>query len=146
MAEVYVEGLESFRRGLRAIDANLGKELGQVNKDVGAEVVRLSTAQARAMAGRYPSYRSKWFRLSASANQRRVIVSARPHAAETGIRRHPVFGRWQDQSQFRRRVWPPPASPDGGYVVRPTVEAHTDELAGIYVDATSEFARRVLNL
>jgi hypothetical protein len=144
MAEVYIDGLEQFRRGLRTIDAGLGRELGKVNKDVGREIVQLSTRRVATLDGRFPSYRSKVFRMSASANQRQVIVTIRPGAAEAGARRHPVFGRWQNQTEFRSRVWPKELPKGKGYVVRPTVEDQGDVIGAIYVDQISDFARKVI--
>ena len=144
MAEVLVEGLEPFRKGLRRISKDLGKELGKVNKEVGKEIVKLAEKRAKAMSGRFPSYRSKYFRMRPSANQRSVIVTVRPHAAEEGIRRHPVYGRWQNQSEFRRRVWPSEIAKGQGYLVRPTVEDDSEQIGGIYTDAISDFARKVI--
>jgi len=144
MAEVYVDGLDDFRRGLRRIDNGLGRELGKANKDVGAKVVELSRKRVASLDGRFPSYRSKVFKLSASANQRQVIVTIRPGAAESGARRHPVFGRWQNQAEFRNRVWPQELPKGTGYIVRPTVQDDMDQIAAIYVDEITEFARKVI--
>lgn len=144
MAEVYVDGLEEFRRGLRRIDSGLGRELGKANKDIGTKIIQLSRRKVASLDGRFPSYRSKVFKLTASANQRQVIVTIRPGAAEAGSRRHPVFGRWQNQAEFDRRVWPKELPKNSGYVVRSTVEEDQDVIGAIYVDQISEFARRVI--
>lgn len=146
MAEAYVDGLDKFRRGLRTIDAGLGRELGKVNKDVGRKTIKLSDRRVATMDGRFPSYRSKIFRMSASANQRQVIVTVRPGSAEDGSRRHPVFGRWQNQSEFQSRVWPKDLPRTKGYLVRPTVEEQGDVIGAIYVDQISDFARKVIGV
>jgi len=143
-AEVYVDGLDQFRRGLRRIDAGLGRELGKANKDVGTEIVRLSARRVALLDGRYPSYRSKVLKIKPSANQRQVIITIRPGAAEAGARRHPVFGRWQNQSEFKNRVWPKELPKGQGYVVRATVEEQGDEIGAIYVDQITDFARKII--
>jgi hypothetical protein len=144
MAEVYVDRLDEFRRGLRRIDSGMGRELGKVNKDVGFEIVKLSKRKVALLDGRYPSYSSKVLKIKPSANQRQVIVTITPGAAEAGARRHPVFGRWQNQAQFSRRVWPKEIAKGQGYVVRPTVEEQGEQIGAIYVDQISDFARKVI--
>jgi hypothetical protein len=142
--EVRVDGLDEFRKGLRRIDSGLGRELGKANKAVGVEIVKLTERRVAAKAGTFPSYRSKIMRIRPSANQRQVVVTIRPGAAEAGSRRHPVFGRWQNQSEFSSRVWPRELPKGKGYVVRPTVEQQSDEIAAVYVERVSDFARRVI--
>lgn len=140
-AEIRVEGLDEFRRNIRTIDKNLGKELGKRNKEVGLEIVRLSERRRQKMAARFPSYRSKYVKIKASANQRQVQVTI-PGAAEQGIKRHPVYGRWMDQTRFVRRVWPEPRRE--GFVVRPTVGDESEKIGELYLVQVSEFARRLL--
>lgn len=142
--EIGVEGLDTFRRGLRQIDSGFGRELGKANKDIGTKIVELSKRKVATLDGRFPSYKARIFKLSASANQRQVIVTIRPGAAEAGSRRHPVFGRWQNQSEFSARVWPKELPKGKGYVVRPTVEDDAAQIGAIYVDQISDFARRVI--
>lgn len=141
MSTVYLDGLDEFRRNINSIDKGLGKELGQHNKTIGKEVVRLSERRRNQMASRFPSYRSRYVKIKASASQRQVQVTI-PGAPEQGIRRHPVYGRWMNQADFRRRVWPKERK--SGWVVRPTVEEEHDLIAGLYVEVITDFARGVL--
>lgn len=135
--------MEEFRSNLRTIDKQLGRQLGKKNEEVADKVVELSEKRLALLSGKYPSYRSGYVRMKGSANQRKVQVRIQG-AAEQGIARHPVFGRWQDQSEFARRVWPKPNR--GGYVVRPTVEEQAPVIGEIYLDEISEFARNLIGV
>lgn len=139
-----VDGLKEFTRGVRKIEAGLGKELGRANKDVGIEIIKLVEKQRSRMASRYPSYRSKFVRIRPSATQRNVTITVRPGAAELGSRRHPVYGRWQNQSGFKRRVWPREVRPVTGYLVRGVVSDNVDDVAQVYVERIGRFARDVI--
>jgi hypothetical protein len=142
--DILVPGLKEFTRDVRKIETGLGKELGRANKDVGIQIVKLVEKRRSAMASRFPSYRSKIVRIRPSATQRNVTITVRPGAAELGSRRHPVYGRWRDQSGFKRRVWPREMRPTDGYLVRPAVTDNVDEVAQVYVERIGRFARNVI--
>ena len=139
---ITVEGFDDLRENLRKIDDKLGKEMGKANKEIGTKIVEWTEPRRGSMAARFGSYRSKLVKIKPSANQRRVLVNVRPAAAETGIRRHPVFGTWRDQRSFKRRVWPEPDPT--GYLVRPTVSDRAPQIAGIYLDALTKLAREAI--
>ena len=117
---IVLEGMDDIRKNLRAIDNKLGKELGQVHKRLGARIIAWSQVERLTMGARFGSYKSKRLKVKPSANQRRLLITIRPFAAESGIESHPVFGRWGKQSRMKRRVWPPKKS-NGGYLVAPVV-------------------------
>lgn len=136
------EGLDELRQGLRRVDGMWGKELGQVNKSIGTQVVRWSEDRQSQMSSQYPSYRSGVVSVKASANQRRVEVNVRPGSAESGTARHPVFGRWMDQSLFSRRVWPDKSQE--GWLVNPTLVEHEDRIGEEYLEAVTGLIRKVI--
>ena len=140
---IRVEGFDELRQGLRNIDADLGKELGRTNRTVGAKVAAWSESSRSSMAARFPSYRSRAVTVKPSANQRRVMVSVRPAAAEYGTDRHPVFGRWQSQATFSRKVWP--LSSRDGWLVAPTIARHESAIADDYLAAVGDLAARVVD-
>lgn len=143
--DIQVENLDEFRKGLKQLGGrDLQKEMGKANKDVGRRIIALSEGRQRRLAGRWGSYRSRVVKVRPSASQRRLQITVRPGAAERGARRHPVFGRWMDQSSFSRRVWPREVRGEGGYLVRPTVLENIDEVGEIYIDTIGRFARRVI--
>lgn len=139
---IQVENLDHIRRGLRQIDSDLGRVLGQKNKAVAALVGRLAQRKKSQLAGRFPSYESRAVKISPSANQRRVQVTVRPAAAEWGATVHPVFGRFQSQASFRRKVWP--GWGREGFLIRPTVTENEREIAQEYLEAVSRLARQVI--
>lgn len=139
---IRVEGLDELRRGLRNIDNDLGKALGKKNRSVGAFVVSEADKKRRGLQGRFPSYGSKVMKVKPSANQRRVMVTVSPPAAEWGAINHPVFGREMSQARFRRQVWPGRNS--DGWMVRPTVAEKETEIAKQYLDAVAELAYEVI--
>lgn len=140
LAEVQVYGLDQFRRAIRRVDDGLGKALGQAHKTLGELIIARSESRRSRMASRFPSYRADVVKVKPSANQRRMQVTVRPAAAETGIRRHPVFGVWMDQTEFRRRVWP--AENRSGWLIRPTINENRPQIANEYLDAVAALARR----
>ena len=140
---ILIDGLDDLRKDLRKIDDKLGKELGQVHKTLGAEIIRWTDTRRAAMGARFGSYRMKRLKLKPSANQRRLLITIRPFAAESGIEAHPVFGRWKKQSSMRRRVWPPKLK-TGGYLVDPVVTRRAQEISDEYLDAVTALARRVI--
>jgi hypothetical protein len=141
-AEIRVDGMDELRKNLRTLGGkDLGKQLGKRHKDIGLEIVRLSEKRRQKMAARYPSYRSKYVKIKASANQRQVQVTI-PGAPEQGMKRHPVYGRWLDQTSFKNRVWPEPRRE--GWVVRPTVGDEAETIGEMYLVEVEKFARRLL--
>lgn len=143
--EFEVDGLKEMRRGLKQLGGSqLQREMGKANKEVGKRIVSLSRSRQTSLAGRYGSYRSRVVKIRPSASQARLQVTVNPGAAERGARRHPVYGRWQDQADFRRRVWPREIRGDDGYLVRPTVQEHSAEIGEVYVEEIGRLARRVL--
>lgn len=139
---VSVEGLDEFRANLRRIDRGLGKALGQKYKEIGSFVVRMSERRRGRLAARFPSFRSDVVRVKASANQRRAQVTIRPPAAEWGAINHPVFGRSMLQTRFKRRVWP--GRNRDGWLVRPTISDHDEQIAVKFKQAVDDLTRRVL--
>lgn len=140
---IRVDGLDEFRKGLRQLGGKeLGKALGQRNKKLGALIVQWSDRRRSQMASRFPSYDAPVVKIKPSANQRRLLITIRPGAAEEGIKRHPVFGRWMNQDDFVRRVWPVPNR--DGWVVRPTVDERGQDIADEYLSAVTDLARRTL--
>ncbi len=139
---VSVEGLDEFRRNLRRIDRGLGKALGAKYKEIGSFVVRMSERRRSRLAGRFPSYRSDVVKVKASANQRRAQVTIRPPAAEWGAITHPVFGRDMLQSRFQRRVWA--GRNQDGWLVRPTIADHDEQIALKFRQAVDALNRQVL--
>lgn len=140
--QIRVEGLKELQNDLRRVDSLWGKEMGQVNKSIGTQVVGWSDRERSQMASRYPSYRSDIVKVKGSANQRRVEVTVRPGSAEVGTARHPVFGTWKDQGTFVKRVWPEPNKQ--GWLVRPTLGDKRHQIEDEYVDALTGLIRRVL--
>ena len=140
---ILIDGLDDLRRDLRTIDDKLGKELGQVHKRLGQRIIDWSQVERLTMATRFGSYRMKRLKVKPSANQRRLLVTIRPFAAESGIEAHPVFGRWVKQSSMRRRVWPRKKS-TGGYLISPIVERNAQRISDEYLDAVTALARRVI--
>ena len=137
---IVLEGMDDIRKNLRAIDKKLGKKLGQVHKRLGARIISWSQVERLTMATRFGSYRMKRLKVKPSANQRRLLITIRPFAAESGIEAHPVFGSWVKQSSMRHRVWPPKKS-TGGYLIAPIVERNAQRISNEYLDAVSKLAR-----
>ena len=140
---IVLEGMDDIRKNLRAIDNKLGKELGQVHKRLGARIIAWSQVERLTMGARFGSYRMKRLKVKPSANQRRLLVTIRPFAAESGIEAHPVFGHWVKQSSMQRRVWPRKKS-TGGYLISPIVERNAQQISDEYLDAVTALARRVI--
>lgn len=139
---IQVEGLDDLRKDLKTINDQLVKEMGKVNKEIGAKIIGWTESRRSQMAVRFPSYASDVVKVKPSANQRRVLVTIKPQAAERGTLRHPVFGTWQAQSGFARKVWPAPSRE--GWLVRPTVDERSQMIADDYLEAVAGLARKVI--
>ena len=137
---ITLDGMEDVRKNLRRIDDKLGKALGQVHKRLGVRIIKWTMAQRAVMGVKYGSYRMDRLKLKPSANQRRLLITVRPFAAESGIEAHPVFGNWVKQSSMSRRVWPPKKS-GSGYLVAPVIEAKAKLITEEYLEAVSKLAR-----
>ena len=140
---IVLEGMDDIRKNLRAIDNKLGKELGQVHKRLGARIIAWTQIERLTMGARFGSYKSKRLKVKPSANQRRLLITIRPFAAESGIEAHPVFGRWVKQSRMKRRVWPPKKS-TGGYLVAPVVERKAAQISDEYLDAVTKLIQSAI--
>ena len=140
---IVLEGMDDIRKNLRAIDNKLGKELGQVHKRLGARIIAWSQVERLTMGARFGSYRMKRLKVKPSANQRRLLITIRPFAAESGIEAHPVFGRWVKQSRMKQRVWPPKKS-TGGYLIDPIVKRNAQRISDEYLDAVTELIQSAI--
>ena len=140
---IVLEGMEARRKNLVAIDKKLGKALEQVHKRLGARIIAWSQVERLTMGARFGSYRMKRLKVKPSANQRRLLITIRPFAAESGIEAHPVYGRWMKQSRMDRRVWPPKKS-TGGYLIAPIVERNTQRISNEYLDAVTKLAQSAI--
>lgn len=139
---ISVEGLDEFRRGLRRIDRSLGKALGAKYKEIGTFIGRLSERRLHRMSARFPSYRAGVVKIKPSANQSRAQVTIRPAAAEWGAINHPVFGQSMNQARFKRPVWP--GRNREGWVLRPTIDDHDEEIAKRFQKAVDDLSQRAL--
>lgn len=129
-----------MRKNLRRIDDKLGKTLGQVHKRLGTRIIEWTEGRQGVMAIRFGSYRMDKLKIKPSANQRRLLITVRPFAAESGIDSHPVFGRWVKASGMRRRVWPEKKK-TGGYIVAPIIERKASQITDEYLQAVAKLAR-----
>jgi len=136
---ITLDGMEEVRKNLRRIDDKLGKALGQVHKRLGSLIVGLSEMERSKMATRYGSYNMNRLKVKPSANQRRLLITIRPFAAESGIEAHPVFGNWMRASRMEQRVWPSKKS--GGYLIEPVVRDNAKQITEEYLEAVSKLAR-----
>lgn len=148
-----VEGLDEWRRALRAVDAT--SEVKQANLALGQMVVGWAEERRRALAADYPLYRK--VQIKPSKNQREVQVTVGPkefgYQAEFGAYTHNVFGRRMLVWDMQRRVvplwtgnqysWGAGAVSDltSGLMVLPSIAEHRTEIEDAYqqamIDATS---------
>lgn len=140
--DIRVEGFNDLRRRIKQVDADLDKELGREWKRIGGKVVGWSESRRHALEGRFPSYGADVVKVKPSASRKYLQVTVRPQAAERGTRRHPVFGTWMAQSTFKRRVWPDESR--DGWLVRPTVDEHLDDITDDVEQTLQRLARRTI--
>lgn len=147
MPQFVVEGLSDFRRAAKAVGDGMPKAVGQANKRIGELVIDRSSTRRTGLQSRYRSYSHSVTKLKAKAVQAGVSIMVTPAAAETGARRHPVFGVWRDQSDFKKRVWPEEKKGalrgrnNDGWLIYPTVEREYEEIGTAYLEEIAELAR-----
>lgn len=147
MPQLVVEGLSDFRRRVKSVGDGMPKALGQANKRIGQLVADRSDRRRSSLRGQYRSYSTSVTKVKPKALQTGVSISVTPAAAETGARRHPVFGVWRDQSRFSRRVWPQEKRGAlrgrnvDGWLIYPTVERYYDEIGEAYLEEIASLAR-----
>lgn len=140
-AELYVEGLTEFRRALKDID--LDRDLGKAHKRVSQYVADESEKTRQKMTGRFGVYRHLEGKIRPSAAKTAAqirIPSPVAAGAEWGAKFHTVFGRKVPASSMKRRVFP--KWDQVGYLVRPTIQEHQDEILDRYGDEIETLSRR----
>lgn len=130
---VKVEGLTELRKALKAVDAGLPKELGQVHRKLGDMVVTEAQARARGLGGvaakSAPSLRAA----SQAARAQITLGGARaPYAlgAEFGSGRYKQFKPWRGSDA------------DAGYFLYPTIRANRDRITEEYERMLDELLNR----
>lgn len=111
-SQIIVEGLDDFRKDLRAVDPRLAKALQKAHKKVATKatdrvrsaVSRLpSPGSGRTTRGITPRAGQKYARVAFSAANRTKPLLASILGADW----HPVFGRFIPADEMRRRLWQP---------------------------------------
>lgn len=147
MPQLVLDGLSDFRRRVKSVGDGMPKALGQANKRIGELVGNRADQQRSALRSRYPSYSPSVTKVKPKALQTGVSIRVEPAAAETGARRHPVFGVWRDQSTFKKQVWPDEKKGAfkgrnaDGWLIYPTVEKYYDEIGEAYLAEIAALAR-----
>jgi hypothetical protein len=147
MPQLVVDGLSEFRRNAKAIGDGMPKALGQANKRIGQRVGSLAERKRSALRSRYRSYSDSVTKIKPKGLQTGVSIQVSPAAAETGARRHPVFGVWRDQSKFKKQVWPNEKKGAfkgrnaDGWLLYPTIEENFDEIGEAYIEEIAALAR-----
>lgn len=133
-----IDGLDDFRKHLRATDNRLGRAMGQANKKA-AEVVA-SEARTRAQ-GSGGSAAKGAESIKASAAQRAASVTIGGAkapwmpGAEFGARRYRQFPPW------RGNQWQPDSG-GVGYFLHPAIRETRDEFEETYLEALDELAHQ----
>jgi hypothetical protein len=145
---IFAEGLNEFRKDLRAAQSQTLKELSQTHKRIGEIVADEAERRAPKRSGRLA--RS----IKSSASQRDVRVRG-------GGREVPYFGVQEfggsvpsrkDQSYPRRRIKPyrgplgrsgPWWDENHGYFLHPAARAKREEILEAYLEAMDELTERV---
>ncbi len=134
---VEIEGLDDWRKALARAD--MASHVKEANHAVGSFVADKADIRRAGLQGQFPAY--KQVKIKASRAQRGVQVSVGPKsvgfAAEFGAFTHPVFGRFQSQTGFARKVWPlwGGSGDDAGFLVFPTAREHHDKISSMYLEA-----------
>ena len=129
-----IEGLDQFRKDLKAIDPALGREMGQANKKAAELVAR----EARSRAQRRGSSAAKGAdSIKSSAAQRAATITIgsarRPwmHGAEFGAKQYRQFPRWKGNQ------WNPDGG-DVGYFLHPAIRDTRKEFIEEYAQALDD--------
>lgn len=147
MPQLVLEGLSDFRRSVKAVGDGMPKALGQANKRIGTMIGNKAEGRQSSLRSKYRSYSQSVTKIKPKGLQTGISIQVSPAAAETGARRHPVFGVWRDQSTFKRQVWPNEKKGAfkgrnaDGWLIHPTVEQHFDEIGQAYLEEIAALAR-----
>ncbi len=137
---VEFEGLDDWRKDLARVD--MASHVKEADQTAGSLIANKADIRRARLRSQFPAY--KQVKIKASRAQRGVEVTVGPKtvgfAAEFGAFVHPVFGRFQSQTGFARKVWPPwgGSGDDAGFLVFPTVREHQDKISFMYLEAVDK--------
>jgi len=139
---VRVRGLDDFRRELRRMDRQYGKELGDINLKVAEFVIDKANQKGRRLGGvhahvvRNNAFRASRRQKAATVNVGGAGGKAPTLGAEFGAKQYRQFPEWLGNQ------WSPDGSANVGYMLHPAIRENVDEWLDMYWDELNRLARR----
>jgi len=138
---IKIEGLDEFRRQLRAADPKFGREMGRINQAVAKPIAIKAASRAQALGGS-AAKGSKTTKAARKAKAA-VIAVGGPQApwmwgAEFGSEQYAQFPAW------RGNQWNPVGG-GVGYFLHPTIRDERDNSDEIFLGGITELVSRAFN-